>query len=261
MNQYLATAIKAAQAAAAIHRFYAADPDKQVGTKANYADIVTKVDKLSETRIREVIAAAYPDHAVLGEEQGQRGAGGATHRWIVDPLDGTINYASGFPFYSVSIALEVEGRLEVGVVLDSVSGRLFTAVRGEGAQADGAPLSVSGVQRVASAVLSTGFNADEAGITASLPLFEKALRHARGVRRAGSAALDLCMVACGQADGFWELTLNPWDVAAGVLIVREAGGRVTDERGRDFEIEKPLLVASNGLVHDEMLRVLGFGGG
>lgn len=256
MNAYLATAIKAAQAAAAIHRFHAGDPDKGVHLKSNQADIVTEVDRLSETRIREVIAAAYPDHAVLGEEQGEQGAG-ATHRWLVDPLDGTTNYASGFPFYAVSIGLEIEGQLAVGVVLDSANDRLFTAVRGEGAQLDGAPIRVSGTSSLSTSLLSTGFDGTEAGISANLVHFGHALRKTRGVRRAGSGALDLCLVASGQADGFWELILHPWDVAAGVLIVREAGGRVTNERGEEYDVNTPVVVASNGRIHAAMLEELG----
>lgn len=259
MNEYLRVAIEAASAAAAIHRFHAADGDKQVDTKANFADIVTKVDKLSEQRIREVLNRAYPDHAVLGEEQGEMGAQDASHRWIVDPLDGTTNYAATFPFYSVSVALEVEGVVEVGVVLDSVRGRLYSAVRGEGAQVDGRPIRVSATERLAAAVVSTGFNAVEEDIERNLAPFGRALRVARAVRRAGSGALDLCMVACGSADGFWELTLHPWDVAAGVLILREAGGVVTDEHGEEYDIRHPVVVSSNGLIHQELLEMVGLG--
>ncbi len=256
MTEFLDVAIEAARAAAAIHRFHAADTDKQVGTKANFADIVTKVDKLSEERIRAVLTGAYPDHAVLGEEGGDQGREGATHRWIVDPLDGTTNYASGFPFYCVSIALEVAGTVEVGVVLDSVRDRLYTAVRGRGARVDGAPLRVSRTPTLAQAVVSTGFNAVEADIRVNEVKFARALRRARAVRRAGAGALDLCTVAAGNADGFWELTLHPWDVAAGVLILREAGGTVTDEHGGVYSIDNPYLVASNGLIHAELLRLL-----
>ncbi len=256
MTEFLDVAIEAARAAAAIHRFHAADRDKQVDTKANYADIVTKVDKLSEARIREILTSAFPDHAVLGEEGGAHGRADATHRWVVDPLDGTTNYASGFPFYCVSVALEIEGTVEVGVVLDSVRDRLFTAVRGQGARVNGAPIRVSGTRALDQAVVSTGFNAVEADISANEAKFARALRKTRAVRRAGAGALDLCTVASGNADAFWELTLNPWDVAAGVLIVREAGGSVTDEAGADYRIDHPYVVASNGLIHEELLALL-----
>ncbi len=258
MNEYLTTAIQAARAAAAIHRFHAEDIDKQIDTKANYADLVTKVDKESERRIRELISAAHPDHTILGEEQGEL-AGRAGHsrwRWIVDPLDGTLNYAHGFPFYCVSIALEVDGQVEVGVVLDSVRDELYTAVRGGGAFRNGSPIRVSSESRLSNALLSTGFASTEKNISDNLPLFGRALRSARAVRRAGAGALDLCLVACGRADGFWELTLNPWDVAAGVLILREAGGRVSDRLGGHYGIDNPLLVASNGSIHDELLATL-----
>lgn len=261
MNPFLTVAIQAAQAAAAVHQFHAADSDKQVDTKANYADIVTKADKLSEERIREVISATFPDHSILGEEEGEYEGGDRSHRWIVDPLDGTTNYASGFPFYSVSIALEVEGRLEIGVVLDSVRNQLYSAVRGEGAQMNGAPIQVSSTASIGQALLATGFNAVEKDIVVNLPAFGRAVREARAVRRAGSAALDLCMVASGQADGFWELKLHAWDVAAGVLILREAGGRVTDQHAGEYELGNAALVSSNGLIHDEMLAMLALPGG
>lgn len=256
MNPFLSTAIQAAHAAAAIHQFHAKDIDKQISTKANYADLVTKVDGQSEQRIREVILAAYPDHSVLGEEMGEFTGGAGTHRWIVDPLDGTLNYAHGFPFYCVSVALEVDGQVEVGVVLDSVRNQLYSAERGRGAHMNGAPIRVSDTAHVDQALLSTGFHSTEKAINDNLPVFERALRKARAVRRAGAGALDLCLVASGQADGFWELTLRPWDVAAGVLILREAGGRVSDLRGDEYQIVNPLLVSSNGHIHDELLAVL-----
>src|SRR5690625_5119440 len=226
MNEFLNTAIEAAQAAAAIHRFHALDVDKQIESKSNYADLVTAVDRRSEQRIRELILKAHPEHTVLGEEQGEVAGRDSSHRWIVDPLDGTLNYAHGVPFYCVSVALEINGVVEVGVVLDSVRDELYSAVRGHGARRNGVPIAVSATDRIDAALLSTGFNSNEKDISTNLPLFERGLRGARAVRRAGAGALDLCLVACGRADGFWELTLKPWDVAAGVLILREAGGKV-----------------------------------
>jgi|SRR5690625_696329 len=256
MTDFFTTATAAAQAAASIHRFHALDADKQIDTKANYADIVTKVDKECEEVIRRIISDAHPDHAILGEEAGQEGDAAASHRWVVDPLDGTINYASGFPFYCVSIALEIDGRPEVGVVLDSVRNELYTAVRGQGAFLNGAPISVSGTDRLSQSVVSTGFNSTPENIRDNLPLFEKALRNARAVRRGGAGALDLCLVASGRQDGFWELTLSPWDVAAGVLIVREAGGQVTGGQGEHYVSSNPVLVSSNGHIHSELLGTL-----
>lgn len=256
MTDFLNTAIAAAWAAADVHRFHAADADKQVTSKSNYADLVTMVDRLSEERIRAVISAAYPDHTVLGEELGETGSADAPARWIVDPLDGTLNYAHGFPFYCVSVALELNGTVELGVVLDSVRGELYSAVRGQGARVNGSPLKVSPTAGIREALLSTGFNSTEADIDANLPLFERGLRGARAVRRAGAGALDLCLVARGSADGFWELTLKPWDVAAGVLILREAGGKVTGLDGSDYRLDNPQLVSSNGLIHDQLLELL-----
>lgn len=256
MNDFLDIAIAAAKAAASIHRFHAHDRDKDVDTKANYADIVTRVDKESEAVIRRIIQEAFPDHAILGEEQGQEGDAAASHRWIVDPLDGTINYASGFPFYCVSIALEIDGKPAVGVVLDSVRDELYTAVRGQGAFLNGARIHVSDTDRLSQSVVSTGFNSTDDNIRTNLPLFEKALRTARAVRRGGAGALDLCLVASGRQDGFWELTLNPWDVAAGVLVVQEAGGRVTGGQGEPYVSSNPVLAASNGHIHEELLKTL-----
>lgn len=256
MNPFLTTAIKAAHAAAAIHQFHARDIDKQIATKTNYADLVTKVDGQSEERIREIILEAHPDHGVLGEEMGEYEGSARSHRWIVDPLDGTLNYAHGFPFYCVSIALEIDGQVEVGVVLDSVRNHLYSAERGKGATVNGVPIQVSETSQFSQALLSTGFHSTEKAINDNLPVFERALRQARAVRRAGAGALDLCLVASGQADGFWELTLNPWDVAAGVLILREAGGRVTDRSGGEYRITDPVLVSSNSHIHDELLDVL-----
>lgn len=261
MNEYLTTAIQAARAAAAIHRFHAEDIDKQIDTKANYADLVTKVDKESERRIRELISAAHPDHTILGEEQGEL-AGRAGHsrwRWIVDPLDGTLNYAHGFPFYCVSIALEVRGRLEVGVVLDGNRRELFTAVRGGGAFLNGAPIRVTEEADPRQAMLATGFAYTEATIIDNVEVFARVLPKVRSVRRPGAAALDLSYVACGRFDGFWELTLNPWDVAAGVLIIEEAGGRVSNGKGGAYNLDDPVLVATNGPLHEPLLELLDLG--
>lgn len=256
MTDFYTTATAAARAAAAIHRFHARDADKQVSTKANYADIVTRVDREAEAEIRRIISTAHPGHAILGEEEGQEGDADASHRWIVDPLDGTINYASGFPFYCVSIALEINGKPEVGVVLDSVRDELYSAVRGRGAFLNGSPIRVSSTDRLSQSVVSTGFNSTDEDIRNNLPLFEKGLRSARAVRRAGAGALDLCLVASGRQDGFWELTLNPWDVAAGVLIVHEAGGQVTGGQGEPYVSSNPVLVSSNGHIHSELLSTL-----
>lgn len=258
MNDYLSTAIEAAQAAARLHTFYQGQR-LQITTKSSITDLVTEVDQKSETAIRELILAKYPEHVVLGEEEGQQAYG--SHRWIVDPLDGTLNYAHGFPFYCVSIALEIEGSLEVGVVLDTVRDELFYAVRGQGAFCNGRKINGSSEPTLRNAMLATGFSYEPEKIAGNVKVFERMLHQARTVRRPGAAALDLCYVACGRLDGFWELTLKAWDVAAGVLIVQEAGGTVTTPAGAPYHIHLPEIVASNGHLHSRFLQALDLSAG
>jgi myo-inositol-1(or 4)-monophosphatase len=254
-SHFLATAVRAAQAAARLHQFYAGG-DLEIATKSTHTDLVTKVDKLAEAKIREIILDAYPDHAVLGEEEGQPG-GDAPCRWIVDPLDGTLNYAHGFPFYCVSVALEVRGTVEVGVVLDSVRGELFTATRGGGAFVSGAPIRVSRETELRRAMLATGFAYHPDTLSENIAVFGRVHPEVRSVRRPGAAALDLCCVAAGRLDGFWELGLNAWDVAAGMLIIREAGGTVTNEAGAPYRLGDKVTVASNGHLHAKLVALLG----
>jgi myo-inositol-1(or 4)-monophosphatase len=219
--------------------------------------LVTKVDKLCEAKIRELIAAAFPEHIVLGEEQGQQGD--APYRWIVDPLDGTLNYAHGFPYYCVSIALEIEGVIELGVVLDGIRNELFSAVRGQGASCNGSPIAVSRASELSKTMLATGFSYQQDALKSNLDIFAKLHPKVRAIRRAGAAALDLCYVACGRLDGFWELTLNPWDVAAGWLIVQEAGGAFTGSVGEPYHLDKKTVIASNGHIHMKLVNALGLG--
>ncbi len=260
MNDYLRTALRAAQAAAKIHQRNVGG-DLGIQTKTTETDLVTRVDKESEAKIREILLSAYPDHAVLGEEEGQGSASGeeASHRWIVDPLDGTLNYAHGFPFYCVSIGLEIEGELQVGVVLDSFRNELFTAVKGEGATLNGMPIGVSSETVLRSAMLATGFPYNPDTASDNIEVFARMMHRCRAVRRPGAAALDLCYVACGRLDGFWELKLNAWDVAAGVLIIQEAGGRVTGPAGEPYNVEDKVLVSSNGVLHEVLLEGLELG--
>lgn len=253
-REYLHTAVLAAQEAARIQSFYIGG-ELDVTTKSNITDLVTKVDDLCEKRIREIILARFPDHAVLGEEQGGPGSE-AKFRWIVDPLDGTVNYTHGFPFYCVSIALEINGLVEVGVVLDSNRHEMFSAVRGGGAYLDGAPVRVSVEDTPERAMLATGFAYDPQRKIENTQVFTRVHPRVRAIRRAGAAALDLCYVACGRLDGFWELTLNSWDVAAGVLIIEEAGGRVSAGDGSGYQLDDPVLVASNGPLHDSLIELL-----
>ena len=252
-KDFLHTAIRAARAAAHIHQS-GVGQDLNIATKSNETDLVTRIDKESETRIREILLTAYPEHVVLGEEEGQ--SGDAPYRWIVDPLDGTLNYAHGFPFYCVSIGLEVHGRLEVGVVLDSVRNELFTAVRGGGALLNGAPVKVTKETELRRSMLATGFAYDPDTAADNIEVFRRMLGRCRTVRRPGAAALDLAYVACGRVDGFWELKLNAWDVAAGVLLVTEAGGQVTGHAGEPYRLGEKVLVASNGVIHASLVGTL-----
>ena len=226
-------------------------------------DLVTEYDRRSERLLLDAIARRYPGAAVLAEESGAHAgaptAGGpsGTLRWIIDPLDGTTNYAHNYPFFAVSIAAEVEGAVVAGAVFDPVRAELFAAAAGQGATLKGARMRVSDIARLEDALLVTGFPYDvREHPERSLPQFQAFLARAQGVRRDGSAALNLCYLAAGRFDGFWEASLSAWDVAAGSLIVREAGGRLSDYDGGPFRLEARRILASNGRIHEEMMRVL-----
>jgi myo-inositol-1(or 4)-monophosphatase len=253
-SSFLPIAIQAAQAAAKIHQFYAGS-DLGIDTKSSHTDLVTKVDKLSEEKIREIILSHFPDHVVLGEEQGQS-QGNSRHRWIVDPLDGTMNYAHGFPFYAVSIGLEVDGEVVVGVVLDSVRNEMFYAQKGQGAFCNGRPIGVSNETELSRSLLATGFPSNPEGLSDNMALFAKLHPKVRAIRRPGSAALDLVYVACGRLDGFWELKLSQWDVAGGLVIAKEAGAVVTGFRGEAYHLDAKAVVATNGKIHDGLITLL-----
>ncbi|ANX05238.1 MAG TPA: inositol monophosphatase family protein [Immundisolibacter sp.] len=218
-------------------------------------DFVSEADREAERRIVEIIHRAYPDHAILGEEggaQGEVGSHGA--RWIIDPLDGTTNYLHDLPWYSVSIALEIKGRLEVGVVYDPVRNELFVAERGKGARLDDRRLRVSQHTKLAGAVIGTGFPfKSQRHLDAYTESFKAVSLAGCAIRRAGSAALDLAYVAAGRFDGFWELGLQPWDIAAGVLLIQEAGGVVTDIRGGDQLMKTGNVVGGNLRVHQALM--------
>ena len=225
-------------------------------------DLVTEADVAAERLIVERVRSYYPRHAVLAEESGQidarAGGGGAPaeYRWVIDPLDGTTNYAHGYPCFCVSIALERDGRLELGVIYDPTRDETFAAERGAGATLNGRRVRVSDTGDLNAALLCTGFPYDVRDRGDFARHFRNFIMHAQAVRRDGSAALDLAYVACGRFDGFWEEGLRPWDVAAGVLLIEEAGGRVSRYDGSAFDINTPPILTSNGLVHDEMMRVL-----
>ena len=227
--------------------------------KKGTIDLVTEVDLECERMCREVIAARFPEHDVLAEEMSSSPTERATstHRWVFDPLDGTTNYAHGLPIFCASLALEIEGRPEAAAIYDPTRRELFTAERGEGAYLNGTRLHVSRADHLIDSLLVTGFPYDVHKQADDLVgLFGAFLSTARAVRRLGSAALDLCYVAAGRFDGFWEQHLQPWDVAAGALVVGEAGGRITGMDGSAFEPAAAHLVATNGRVHDEILAVI-----
>jgi myo-inositol-1(or 4)-monophosphatase len=233
----------------------------RLGTRFNVAhkgaiNIVTDVDLASEKLIRDRIATHYPRHQVLAEESGLAESG-SDYRWIIDPLDGTTNYAHGYPVFCVSIALEHRGEIVLGVVYDPMRDELFTAERGGGAALNNRPIRVSATGDLLHSLLSTGFPYDiRTSRLTNLNHWANFAMNAQALRRDGAAALDLCYVACGRYDGFWELNLSAWDVAAGALIATEAGGRVSDFQGGEFSAYKPEILASNGLIHDRMIEVI-----
>jgi len=216
------------------------------------ADLVTAADRKSETLIRQRIRERWPDHDVLGEEEGLRDTG-SEYRWYVDPLDGTTNFAHGFPVFCVSLALQHKNQTIAGLCYDPTRNELFAAERGKGAYLNDQPIHVSKVARLAESLVATGFPSHKRHKNPNIYFYHQITLHTHGVRRAGSAALDLCSVACGRFDGFWEFNLNPWDTAAGVLIVEEAGGKVSDFHGGPFQLNSRETLASNGLVHDALL--------
>ena len=219
-------------------------------------NLVTEADRLSETLIVERIRGSFPDHGILAEESPEM-AKSSGFRWIIDPLDGTTNYAHGYPVFCVSIALEVEGEIRFGAVYNPMLDELFTAEKGAGAFLNGRPLKVSRTAELSRSLLATGFPYDiREDRNNNINYFEAMALNAQAVRRAGAAALDLAYLAAGRYDGFWELKLMPWDMAAGWLLVEEAGGVVTDLRGNPFGLRSPHILASNGLIHAEMSRLL-----
>lgn len=255
MQSYLELATAVAREAGDLQRRRLGS-DVGVSLKGS-VDLVTDVDKESEAIIVSAIRGYYPDHAILAEEGGEYQESDSPLRWIIDPLDGTTNYAHGFPWFAVSIGLEVHGRVELGVVYHPMMDELYTAVRGRGAFLNGRPLKVSGNGTMKDALLATGFPYDRTPENENnIDLFVTFTMASRGVRRAGAAALDLASVAAGRLDGFWECKLKPWDVAAGMLLVEEAGGRVTDYEGNPYSIYSHRIVASNGSIHPQMLAVI-----
>jgi myo-inositol-1(or 4)-monophosphatase len=253
----LELAIRAAREAGALLRDYAGR-QCQVEHKGRI-NLVTEADLASERHIKELIAAHHPQHRILAEESGASDASGppSDYCWIIDPLDGTTNYAHGYPFYCVSIGLARKGEMIAGVVYDPTRDELFAAERGAGAMLNDRAIRVSEVDRLERGLVVSGFPYDvRERMSDYLPAWQRFLERAQAVRRDGSAALNLSYTAMGRFDGYWEFGLNAWDTAAGSLIVTEAGGRLTKTDGSPFDLFTPSLLCSNGLIHDEMLAAL-----
>jgi myo-inositol-1(or 4)-monophosphatase len=254
-DRLLSVAIEASTAAGKVLLHYARSGFHV--ERKNPINLVTDADHAAEQCIIDHIREHFPTHRTLAEERGVGIEAPSRYRWIIDPLDGTTNFAHGFPVYAVSVGIECDGELLVGVVYDPTRDELFTAELGRGAFLNGRPIGVSHTAHLEAALTVTGFAYDIRDTSDNnLDHFARFALKAQGVRRTGSAALDLCYVAAGRFDAFWELTLSPWDMAAGVVIVREAGGDITDLRGNPHSIHQPELVASNGRIHHEMLDVI-----
>ena len=254
-KEYLDLAIRLSREAG----LYALEEQKKVllvERKSNQFDLVTNVDKHNEEFIQAEVAKIYPDHEYLGEE-GANTTTSSEVRWIVDPIDGTINFAHGLPIWCVSIGVEVSGVIECGAIYDATRGELFTAIRGGGAFLNEKLIYVSKVTDPGLSLFVTGFAYDiEKNEDKAIERFEAFLRRGLLVRRLGSAALDLCYTACGRFDGFFEAGLSPWDSAAGSLIVREAGGKITHYDGTEYSIYRKGIIASNSLQHDMMTKIV-----
>ena len=258
IDDLLAIAIRAVKESGGIQKEWL-KKEKGVELKGEI-NLVTEVDTICEARIIEIIKKAFPEHNILTEETPMP-EGSSPYRWIIDPLDGTTNYVHGYPCFCTSIALEQEGKIVIGAIYDPLLDELFTAQQSKGAFLNGERVSVSTTERLTDALICTGFPYDlrESPVN-NVDHFNNFIMEARAVRRDGSAALDLCYVAAGRFDGFWELKLNPWDVAAGKLLVEEAGGVVSDFGGEGLDIYGQETLASNGRIHEEMIGVLERGG-
>ncbi|MEJ2220130.1 MAG: inositol monophosphatase family protein [Desulfobacterales bacterium] len=227
----------------------------QVSQKGAF-DLVTEADTESEKQIIGTIRETFPDHAILAEESGVNN-GTAEYQWLIDPLDGTTNYVHQLPFFTISIALASGGNIELGLILNPMDGELYSAIAGRGAALNDTPIQVSSTASVSDSLLVTGFPYDFGGIVEpAMKRFSICQQASQGVRRLGSAALDLCYVACGRFDGFWEQNLKPWDKAAGAIIAAEAGAVITDFSNQPFSIDQKEILVTNGRIHQEMLSLL-----
>jgi myo-inositol-1(or 4)-monophosphatase len=251
---YLETAAGIAREAGALLARYF-ERRVAVERKGEY-DLVTEADRASEALVVERLRTHFPSHTIVAEEGGGVDSG-SEYRWYVDPLDGTTNFAHGYPVFNVTMGLERGGEAVAGVVYDPVRDEMFAAERGGGAYLNNRRIRVSGVGRLKDSLLSTGFPNSQRGGSFNIHFYHQLAMATHGVRRSGSAAIDLAYVACGRLDGFWEFGLAPWDMAAGRLIVAEAGGRYSEMDGRPHNIRSPHLMADNGLIHDELLVLFG----
>ena len=251
---FLEVAVEAAQEAGAIIA-QAAELPKDISYKGE-VDLVTETDKKSEAAILARLRHHFPGHAIVAEETGASGPDASSkYKWYVDPLDGTTNFAHGYPVFAVSIALFDEGEPLIGAVYNPVTREMFTAIRNQGAYRGGARIHVSSVEKLSRSLLATGFPSHKRVQNPNIHYYWEFTLRSHGVRRAGSAALDLCSVACGQFEGFWEFGLKPWDTAAGILLVREAGGAISNFSGGPYHPGDRELLASNGLIHAEMQAI------
>lgn len=252
LRKFLAVAIEAAREGGAIVRA-GFDQPKQVSYKGD-VDLVTETDKKSEAAIVARLRREFPEHGIVAEEGGGGEGANARYSWYVDPLDGTTNFAHGFPMFAVSIGLLEQGKPIVGAVLNPVSGELFSAQESAGAYLNEKRIKVSEVSSISKALLATGFPTHKRTSNPNIRYYWEFTLRSHGVRRAGSAALDLCSVASGRFDGFWEFGLKSWDTAAGMLIVQEAGGKISNFAGEPYQPGDKEILASNGLIHEEMRR-------
>jgi myo-inositol-1(or 4)-monophosphatase len=252
MTSYLETAVEIAREAGALLAHYF-ERGIAYDLKGEF-DLVTEADRASEALVVERLHSYFPAHSVLGEEGGMRDKPGE-FCWYVDPLDGTTNFAHGYPAFNVTLALERRGEMIAGVIFDPLHQEMFTAELGSGAFLNGRKIRVSAAAELGQALLATGFPSRKRHENVNVHFFHQVAMSSHGVRRSGSAALDLAYVACGRLDGFWEFGLNPWDMAAGLLLVREAGGRTTTMQGEPAQIRGPHVTATNARIHDELLAL------
>lgn len=247
------TLVSAAQAGAEVMKYYFSSKNLAISNKEGINNLVTEADHASEKAILDTIRNKFPDHFILSEETGEI-VMDSTYKWIIDPIDGTVNYANGIPICAVSIGIEYQGELIMGSVYNPFLKEFYLAEKGEGATLNGEEIQVSSQSQVSKSCMVTGFPYSYIDTpNGPLEVFARFIRKGIPVRRLGSAAMDLCWVAAGRFDGFYEHKLEAWDSAAGVLMVREAGGTVTDFGGKNFSIYQPQIVASNGKIHDELI--------